>query len=269
MGMNLAGFRLLFAAIFCTCSGCATSPTGRKQLIFVSDSQMSQLGEQAFAETKRKMTVISDPHLNEVVQCVSRAIISITDSSPETWEVLIFNNPSVNAFALPGKKIGVHSGLFNITKTSPQLAAVIGHEVSHVTARHVHERVSESLAAQGGLALLDALLKKGEVSHNEGIMRALGLGYQFGRALPHSRRQEAEADSLGLTLMARAGFDPKGAVELWQNMMAVGGREPPEFLSDHPASSRRLHDLTEQLPEAERYYAAAAKKESVCGSLGI
>lgn len=240
-------------------SSCQTSPTGRKQLALVSDGQMEEMGSQAFSEMKTKIPVEKGERENQYVKCVANAI---TNALPDrrSWEVVVFRDDSANAFALPGGKIGVHSGLLKVAKNQDQLATVIGHEIAHVLAEHSKERVSEQLAAQGGLSILGAVLGNREDPRHALLMGALGLGAQFGVLLPHSRRQESEADIIGLEFMAKAGFDPAQSVELWKNMAATGGGQPPEFLSTHPSHETRIADLQAGIPKAQDALSKSGKK---------
>lgn len=245
-------------AVLCLAlAGCATSPTGRTQLILLPDSQMDALGAQSFAELRRQQPTSTDPSLNAYVQCVARPLLAVSGSSipADRWEVVVFKDDSANAFALPGGKIGVHTGLLKVAVTPGQLAAVIGHEIGHVIARHGNERVSEGLVAQGGLAVLGEVMKSR--SGRQEIFAALGLGVQFGILLPHSRTQESEADRIGLEMMARAGFDPAESIELWKNMSKAGGSQPPEFLSTHPSHSSRIQDLANDQARVRPLYSAA------------
>ncbi|HET8702086.1 MAG TPA: M48 family metallopeptidase, partial [Nitrococcus sp.] len=161
-----------------------------------------------------------------------------------------------NAFALPGGKIGVYSGLLKVAQTPGQLAAVIGHEVGHVVAGHADERLSTAFATQTGLNLLSLVLGSEGVVSQQG-MALLGLGAQVGIILPFSRTQESEADEIGEKLMAKAGFDPQQSIELWQNMSKAGGKQPPQFLSTHPSPSTRIADLRAHLPQAMQLYQQA------------
>lgn len=237
-----SAMRWLLASVLV--ASCATSPTGRRQLILLPESQMGSLGAQAFAEMRRTVPTETRGDVNEYVRCVSKPLIAVSGSRipVDQWEVVVFRDDSANAFALPGGKIGVHTGLLKVAVNADQLAAVIGHEVGHVLARHGNERVSEGLLAQGGQAALASILseKRGRAE----IFALLGLGVQFGVLLPHSRTQESEADEIGLELMARAGFDPAQSIELWKNMAKNGGGQPPEFLSTHPSHATRIEDLT-------------------------
>lgn len=241
---------------------CATSPTGRKQLTLIPDGQMDALGAQSFSQLKSQTPVENDPATNRYVKCVAQPVLDASQGMPNTpddWEIVVFRDDSANAFALPGGKIGVHTGLLKVAKTDAQLAAVLGHEVGHVIAQHGNERVSQALAAQGGLAALDAMTKN-SASHGT-LMGLLGLGAQVGILLPFSRTQESESDEIGLDLMARAGFDPRDSVELWKNMMAAaGGGGPPEFLSTHPASENRIESLQSKMPGALQLYQQAQSK---------
>jgi predicted Zn-dependent protease len=232
---------------------CATSPLGRRQLILVSGEQMVELGVTSFTQMKKDMPAAKDPKVVAYVNCVARNVTSVMP--PNKWEVQVFEDKNVNAFALPGGKIGVFTGLLKAAQNQDQLAAVIGHEVAHVLANHSAERVSEGMAAQG-------------------IQQATGVDPQlFGIAtnvfflLPHSRAQEAEADVLGLDYMAKAGFDPRQAPLLWENMAkASGGNKPPEILSTHPSDQTRIAGLNRRLSVSQPLYeqARAAGRKPAC-----
>jgi len=232
-------------------TACVTSPTGRSQLMLVSDAQISQMGVAAFDQLKKETPLSGDARTNRYVSCVADALIDAMPAEQTGgWEVRVFEQESANAFALPGRKIGIHTGLLEVAVNDAQLAAVIGHEIGHVLAQHSAERMSLQYAAQGGGALLAILL--GEATQEKGLLlAALGLGAQYGVLLPYSRIQESEADGIGLELMARAGFDPAEAVALWRNMSAQGGDQPPEFLSTHPSHATRIADLQRQLAQVQ------------------
>lgn len=239
-------------------SSCATSPEGRSQVILLPDSQMDQMGATAFAEMKHKDAINHNPTDNAYVKCVATAI---TDALPDKrqWEIVVFQDDQVNAFALPGGKIGVLSGLLKVATTPDQLAAVLGHEVGHVLARHSNERASEQLIEQGGLQVLGSVLAQPGTQKHDLLMAGLGLGTQYGIAMPHSRTQESEADSIGIDLMARAGFNPQEAVQLWHNMDKAGGGGTPEWLSDHPSNERRINDLQARVPAAMATYRVSGR----------
>ncbi len=237
---------------------CAVSPTGRRQLIVLSDAEMDSMGLAAYDQIKKETPRSQDASATAYVRCVTGAITrelgGRTDSqASQGWEVNLFEDDSANAFALPGGKIGVHTGLLGVARNQDQLATVLGHEVGHVLARHGNERVSQNFAVQGGLftagALLGVIADPGAGNHQL-LMGALGLGAQVGVLLPYGRVQESEADEIGLDLMARAGFDPRQSVELWKNMLRAGGARPPEFLSTHPDPENRIKRLYELMPQA-------------------
>ena len=240
-------------------SGCSTSPTGRDQLIMFSPAAVRDMGAAAFDEIKAE-TPAAGAFLIRYVTCVADAIVAVLpDGESRDWEVRVFDEDEPNAFALPGRKIGVYKGLLDVTKSQDQLAAVIGHEVGHVLARHGNERMSSEFVVGAGLAVVESLVR--EPGSNEGrrMMALLGLGAQFGILLPYSRSHESEADRIGLELMARAGFDPGASVELWKNMSGAGGGRALEFLSTHPAPGTRIKALQAGIPAVmDRYREARA-----------
>ena len=245
-------------------TACMVGPSGRQQLTLVSSQQLDTMGAQSFAELKRKKPVESSRRTNAYVRCVAQAIVAQVGRGQ--WEVVVFRDKSANAFALPGGKIGVHTGLLRVANNQDQLAAVIGHEVAHVLSQHANERLSQQLAVQGGLSILDASMGSGGAS-SQAVMQALGMGAQVGILLPYSRIHEAEADILGLNLMARAGFDPRQSVALWQNMAAGKRGQPLEFLSTHPGHGSRINGLQANMGQAMQIYetARAQGRRPQCG----
>lgn len=224
---------------------CSTSPTGRRQILIVKDAEMNQMGTLAFSEMKTKTPIDTSAVANSYVNCIVSAELAVTSDTTgvESWEVVVFKDNTPNAFALPGGKIGVHTGMFPIAKNKDQLAAVIGHEIGHVIARHGNERVSQNQLAGGSVKLLENLGKPM-------VAGALGMGAKFGILLPFSREHESEADLIGLELMAKSGFDPRQSVELWKNMSALGGNKPNELLSTHPSDATRMKHLNAAMPNA-------------------
>ncbi len=224
---------------------CQTSPTGRRQLTLVKDPQMNQLGEEAFEDMKKKIPIEKSESINRFVNCIVAAELAVSEDTTgvTNWEVVVFKDNTPNAFALPGGKIGVHTGILPVTKTPDQLAAVLGHEIGHVIARHGNERISQNQVAQGGMEALTKI-GKGEMA---GI---LGGGAKFGVLLPFSRAHESEADIIGLEIMAKAGFNPKESVTLWENMSALSSGKPNEILSTHPSDETRMKNLNQKMPDA-------------------
>lgn len=253
---------ILTSAALVTFVACATSPLGRKQLSVMPESQMNAMGAQSFEELKKQTPIERDPAVNAYVNCVAKPITEAVKGQLNVaqWEIVVFKSNQINAFALPGGKIGVYTGILPVLKTDAQLAAVMGHEVGHVIAQHGNERVSQSLLAQGGIVLADLFTGKMDPSKKQLLMGGLGLGIQYGVLMPYGRTQESEADIIGLKLMAQAGFDPGQAVEVWKNMSAAsGGKGPPEFMSTHPSNESRIQNISSKLPEVMPIYQAAGK----------
>lgn len=251
---------------------CATSPTGRTQLLINSEAQMAEMGRAAFSDMQSRTPRSVDTQETAYVRCVASAITAILSPQElrpiavDRWEVELFEDPTANAFALPGGKIGVHTGLLDVAVTQGQLATVLGHEVSHVLARHGNERVSQSTLVQSGMVAAQILVGA-DTPEKQQLFGLLGLGMQYGVLMPFSRAQESEADEIGILLMARAGFDPRESVALWQNMdRASGGQSPPEFMSTHPSHSTRIGRLQAAMPVALRFYdqAVAAGRRPNC-----
>lgn len=245
-------------AILCTALmvACATSPLGRRQLKLVSDTQMNEMGVASFNDLKTKTPTTKDAKVSGYVGCVARNITMVMGGG--TWEVQTFEDKAVNAFALPGGKIGVYTGLLKVAKTQDQLAAVIGHEVAHVIAGHSAERVSASMAEQLGI---------GVVQSATGISgEMLGIASQVFLTLPYSRAHESEADLLGMDYMAKAGFDPRASIALWENMRAASSGKPPEMLSTHPSDETRIRQLEARLPTSMPLYeqARASGRKPAC-----
>ena len=247
-------------------SGCDESPTGRKQVTLVPDAQMTALGEQSFEQLLKSQPLSDNPRLRRYVGCVAQALVDALPQPHGEWSIAVFDDPTPNAFALPGGKIGVHTGMLQVARTPDQLAAVIGHEIGHVLAEHANERLTQELAVQGGLMLVDLFAEEPGSFEHEAFRQALGLGAQYGLLLPYSRTHEREADRIGRDLMAKAGFDPRASVQLWQNMAAAGGGQPLAFLSTHPSHDNRMEELAAEMDQAVEQYrrARAAGRRPRC-----
>jgi predicted Zn-dependent protease len=249
---------LTVSALTATLS-CQTSPTGREQFVAVPEGQVDGMGVQAFSDLKSKQPINHDAATNAYVKCVADAITAVLPEKQE-WEVVVFESKEVNAFALPGGKIGVYTGILPVASTPEQLGAVLGHEVGHVLAQHGRERISQQMATQGLLALTSAMFSNKESGSYQLVMAGLGLGAQFGVLLPFSRTQESEADLIGLQLMAKAGFDPHQSIILWQNMSKMAGGAPPAWMSDHPSNDARIQQLQDHMNEAVSMYNASGRR---------
>ena len=238
--------------------GCQTVPeTGRRQLNFMSSGEEMQLGLSSFEKMKQETPINKDPALNAQVQRVGRRIAAVAPLPGAQWEFVVFDSKEVNAFCLPGGKVGIYTGILPITKDDLGLATVIGHEVAHAVARHGGERMSEATLLQTGGQVLGAGLSASDPRMQAIATTVYGVGAQVGLALPHSRTQESEADHIGLLYMARAGYDPGAAVAFWQRFAdynAKGGSGTPWFLRTHPLDETRIRQLKEWLPQAKKEY---------------
>ena len=255
---RLAPLVLAIAALVLA-TGCATSPLGRRQLRLMSGNDVAKMGATAFQDIKQETPQSTNANQQRYVRCVAAAVTAqVTDpEAPKQWEVVVFRDDTPNAFALPGGKIGVHTGILEVAKNQDQLATVIGHEVAHVLAQHANERVSQQMLA-------GALMEVAGQTMDPTLVAALGMGAQVGVLLPFSRTQESEADLLGLDLMASAGFDPRESTKFWKNMEAAGGGGTPEFLSTHPSDQTRAADLQRRIAQEIPVY-----EKVVMNAIGI
>tara|TARA_X000000368_G_scaffold364470_1_gene310191 strand:+ start:18645 stop:19544 length:900 start_codon:yes stop_codon:yes gene_type:complete len=234
-------------------TACSTNPnTGRSQLILVSDDQLAQMGTTTW-QTMLTDTPVqeADSELTDALRGIGNRIVEAAGPSlpPADWEYRVFNDEQLNAFAMPGGKVGFYQGILDLMDNESQVATVMGHEVSHIAGRHSAERYSQTIAANTALTATSIALNAGEVRFQQQIAAVLGVGVQFGVLLPYQRRQELEADRLGLRYMAKAGFDPRESVKFWEKMMARNAdrEKPPEFLSTHPSDETRIRVLEEEI----------------------
>ena len=237
---------------------CYTVPvTGRTAFVALPSSEEFALGVQAYDEAKQNTPTLNDPATVQRVRKVANRIIAVSDYPDWNWEVTVFDDPETpNAWCLPGGKIGVYSGLLPYTKTDGQLATVIAHEIGHAVARHGGQRMSEQMVIAVGAA---AISKSVSDKYLETAKVAYGVGSELFVTLPYSRKDEYEADRIGLIYMARAGYNPEEAVDFWEEFSQVGGDKPPEFLSTHPADENRAARIRELLPEAMAVYEQSRK----------
>lgn len=259
---GLAGFFLVLL------TACQTAPvTGRQQLILLSTAEESQMGISAYQQILQEESVSENHRINAMVTQVGQRLARVAENArfgqdvglsydPDfAWEFRVIDKEAANAFALPGGKVAVYTGILPYTQSEVGLAVVMGHEIAHVLARHGAERISQNLLAQVGLSALQVGLR----NRDPLILQGIGLAYGLGVELPFNRGQESEADRIGLILMARAGYDPREAVPFWQRMAANRERqEPPQFLSTHPSSTTRIEQLQAWMPEALRQYRRTA-----------
>lgn len=252
--------------------GCTTvSETGRRQFNVLSPQQELQMGIQSFEKMKEEVPISDDPEANKLMKKVGKRIAKVAD--PEIpnaeWEFVVFESEDPNAFALPGGKVGIYTGILPITKDEGGLATVIGHEVAHAAARHGGERVSRAMLMEVGGSFIEAGLSGGDPRLQQAASTVYGLGAQLAFALPHTRKQEAEADKIGLMYMARAGYNPEHAVDFWQRFADYNetrGSGTPWFLRTHPLDQKRIENIRAWMPEAKAEYRAAQQADD--GSSG-
>jgi predicted Zn-dependent protease len=259
--------KIILAGSLLIAAGCTTVPiTGRRQLSLVSDSEMLTLSSQEYQKTLSTSKLSTNASQTAMVKRVGERIqhaveqyMAQTNNSSQLagyqWEFNLVDDKQVNAWCMPGGKVVVYTGILPLTQDESGLAVVLGHEISHAVAKHGSERMSDQLVTQyGGAALQTAVGANPGVASNM-LLTAVGAGSQLG-LLHFSRRQESEADHLGLIFMAMAGYNPEAAIPFWQRMAAQGQGGTPAFLSDHPADEQRIADIQRLLPEAQKYYKA-------------
>ena len=251
--LPVIGILLAFAAF----ASCQTTPTGRKQLNFYSLSHEMRIGAQTWEETLSEVPLIESGNDAEMISRIGQAIAKTARKKhPDpakkfSWEFVLIEDPdTINAWALPGGKCAVYSGLLTVANDEDSLAVIMGHEVAHALLRHGGERLSQGLMFQGALITADKTLERSNPKDRHKIMLALGLGGVLGVLLPYSRSHETEADEVGLLLSAAAGFDPRAAVPLWERMAEASGGSTPTFLSTHPSEKDRIRRLQAITPKA-------------------
>ena len=246
---------------------CSTVPlTGRRQLDLVPSDQIMAMSADQYQKFMDEHEVITGTAESRMVKRVGERISKAVETylaeqnrtdllAGYNWEFNLVKDSSVNAWAMPGGKVVVYTGILPVAKNENGLATVMGHEIAHAVARHGNERMSQALLTQLGGVALGVALSENPSQTNNLFIAAYGLGAQVGILLPYSRLQESEADHLGLIFMAMAGYDPREAVDFWQRMAAQDkGGAPPEFLSTHPANETRINQIKQYLPEAMKYY---------------
>lgn len=216
--------------------------------LIVSDDMVEELGIETWARLRAQMPVSSDQAAQAMAERIAVRLVESAGGNPAGWEVTVFAQPDVNAFVLPGRKIGLMEGMFRVAASEDELAAVIGHEIGHLEAEHASERIGADVIRHRALQMISFLLEVNEIAFAREIAAVLGVGAEFGLIRPYGRRQELEADSRGLYLMADAGYDPRAAITLWERMDARDGGLPA-LLSTHPAPRDRIEALADLVPE--------------------
>ncbi len=253
----------ILALVLTSCSNVLI--TGRKQLLLVSDTEILAMSAQSYKQFIDSVPASKDVTNTQLVRKVgtniSSAVVNYLNSNKLEsevaklgWEFNLVKDTTVNAFCMPGGKVVFFDGILPMTLNESGMAVVMGHEIAHAVAKHSNERLSQQLMLQYGAALTDVLLSNKSEITRVGINALYGIGAQVGVMLPYSRKQEYEADRLGLIFMAMAGYDPNAAIEFWQRMAANGSGSVVEFMSTHPTDANRITKMREVLPEALQYY---------------
>ncbi len=225
-------------------SACSDNPaTGRRQFVLISDEELSALGQEAWRDALQRMPRVDDGAVQRRLTRIGQNVAAVSRTrANDDWEFVVFDRPEVNAFVLPGGKVGFFRGLMEQASSDDEIAAVMGHEIGHLKARHAAERMSQQVALEIGVSAATAALSEEYGRHAESIAGALGAGALYGVILPYSRMQELEADRLGVLLMMSASYDPAGALTFWRRM-AGDSAGALEWMSTHPADGRRLAEL--------------------------
>ncbi len=247
---------------FCVCGGCRTAPvTGRPQLLIVPEGQEISLGSQAYQETISKEPASQNTRLSKMVNRVGQRIAEVAGRNDYQWDFRLISSEEQNAFCLPGGKVAIYEGILPVCEDEAGLAVVMSHEIAHALARHGGERMSQNMVVDKAKVFAEKLAGNYAPTKKDLLMQAYGVGTKYGVLLPYSRRQESEADHIGLTLMAKAGYDPNVAPSFWTRFgnLKQGG-QTPEFMSTHPSDDRRAEDLLKLMDEANSIYSTAATK---------
>lgn len=263
--MNMKKIIPFLLAMFVLTSCSSVMLTGRKQLLLVSDGELREMSFASYKELKDSVPLSTNANNTAMVKRVGQKIAKAVEDfmiangmdeevAGYEWEYNLFKVNQANAFAMPGGKIAVYEGILPLTQDENGLAVVMGHEVAHVIAKHSAERVSHQMAAQYGGAILGAVVGGKSAATQNVVGAVYGIGMQAGVLLPFSRKQELEADELGLYFMAMAGYDPRAAIPFWERMASGGGAQVPEFLSTHPSDQKRVERLTQAVPIALQFY---------------
>lgn len=254
--LHQLGLAVSGAALSGSIIGCHSAPeTGRKQLLLVPESQELTLGAQAFESVQTETKLSQNIDWSNMVKRVGQRIARFADRKDYDWQFELFESEEQNAFCLPGGKVAIYEGILPICQNEAGLAVVMSHEIAHALARHGGERMSQSMAVDGVKMVASRLAKKHTPTREELLMQAYGVGSQYLVLLPYNRKQESEADHIGVMLMSKAGYDPAEAPRFWSRFASVKTEQPIEFLSTHPADDRRARDLMALMDEARLHYA--------------
>lgn len=254
-----------FFAMILLLSACSVVPlTGRKQILLVSDQEVLSLSNQSFTDYMKTAVPSANAKNTALVVKVGKKMAAVVETYLKNngmeseianfaWEFHLVKDSTANAFCMPGGKIVVNEGILPITQNEAGLAVVLGHEIAHAIAKHSNERMSQQMLAQYGGAILTAAMSKSTQEKQQLAQTVYGLGAQYGVMLPFSRKQESEADKMGLIFLSMAQYDLNEAVAFWNRMAQMGGAKMPEFMSTHPSDETRIADIQKNIPEAKKY----------------
>jgi predicted Zn-dependent protease len=261
MRRSFTALLVLFVLAPAAYFGCRTAPvTERKQLLLLPESQEVSMGVAAYQDLMGQQPPSQNPQYVEMVTRVGNRIAAAAGRSDYQWEFRVIAADQQNAFALPGGKVAIYEGILPVCANEAGLAVVMSHEVAHALARHGGERMSHSMVVKGVQNTIERFSKSQDEINRQRILTAYGIASKYGVILPYSRKQESEADHIGLMLMAKAGYDPREAPAFWERFSHAGGEKPPEFLSTHPSDAARAENLRKLLPKAMELYEQAPTK---------
>jgi predicted Zn-dependent protease len=232
---------LASGTVFAFAAGCESVP------ILVSESQLVQMSDAAWADIRASEREITDPRYTQRLATVGNRITAVSGLGQQGWQYAVFDSAELNAFVLPGRQVGFYKGIMDVAATDDELAAVMGHEVGHVRYQHAAQRASQAQLISGGLAVTSVLLEGTEQRNT--VMQVLGVGATYGAVLPFSRDNELQADAIGIDYMDQAGYRPSAAIAFWEKMNAQGGGRPPEFASTHPNPGRRIEQIRSMIQQ--------------------
>jgi len=254
--MKVTFFLLVAVLVSSFFGGCYAVPvTGRRAVNLVDDTEVTKMSISMFDDMKRQYKISRDPVMNDQLRRIGERLSKVVfwDMPDADWEFVVFDVPQINAFAMAGGKVGVFSGLFKIARNEDQVASVVAHEIAHVTAKHIHEKLSQEMAVStvGAVGMIGGMASGASLLTVDALSQAYGITTTMG-GLAFDRRKEKEADYIGLMYMARAGYNPEEAIKVLEALEAESANDPvpPAFLSTHPTNPERILQLMDAMPKA-------------------
>jgi predicted Zn-dependent protease len=240
---------VLAGGSFSLLSGCSREDFRQATAKLIPPETLREMGLQTWERVRGQFPPSRNHTLQRRLQGIGTRVVRAARWKPEDWEFAVFRGDQINAFVVPGGKVGFFEGMFTATRNDAQIGAVLGHEIGHLNAKHPEERIIAAFAKQIGIAVVLAALRAGDVDYANEIAGLLGAGVEYGIIRPYSRRQELEADQMGVEYLTQAGYPGEEAVAFWTNMMALGRSrpQPPAVLSTHPSDDKRIEALRQVL----------------------